>query len=83
MHAAEQPAELGKQARIFARTSPRNVIGSSALQKIAFLPSIPQIATKPAIALQQIRKAVEEQVATAAVLADAATYGNDNRFRED
>src|SRR6202795_5228019 len=38
-------------------------------------------ATKPAIALQQIRKAMEEEVATAPVLADAA-YGNDSQFRE-
>ena len=38
-------------------------------------------ATKPAIALQQIRKAVEEEVTTAPVLADAA-YGNDGQFRE-
>jgi SRSO17 transposase len=37
--------------------------------------------TKPAIALQQIRKAVEEEVTTAPVLADAA-YGNDGQFRE-
>jgi len=38
-------------------------------------------ATKPAIALQQIRKAVQEEVTTAPVLADAA-YGNDSQFRE-
>jgi SRSO17 transposase len=38
-------------------------------------------ATKPAIALGQIRKAVEEEVIKAPVLADAA-YGNDNQFRE-
>ena len=38
-------------------------------------------ATKPTIALEQIRKAVEEEVTPAPVLADAA-YGNDNRFRE-
>src|SRR3984957_18160315 len=38
--------------------------------------------TKPAIALQQIRKAVEEEVTTAPVLADAA-YGNDSQFREE
>jgi SRSO17 transposase len=38
-------------------------------------------ATKPAIALQQIRKAVEKEVTTAPVLADAA-YGNDSQFRE-
>jgi len=37
--------------------------------------------TKPAIALQQVRKAVEEKVTTAPVLADA-TYGNDGQFRE-
>jgi SRSO17 transposase len=38
-------------------------------------------ATKPAIALQQIRKALEEEVTQAPVLADAA-YGNDSQFRE-
>jgi SRSO17 transposase len=38
-------------------------------------------ATKPAIALQQIRKAVEEEVIPAPVLSDAA-YGNDSHFRE-
>ena len=38
-------------------------------------------ATKPVIALQQIRKAVEKEVTTAPVLADAA-YGNDHQFRE-
>ncbi len=38
-------------------------------------------ATKPAIALQQIRKAIEDEVTPAPVLADAA-YGNDSQFRE-
>ncbi len=37
-------------------------------------------ATKPAIALEQIRKALEEKVTKAPVLADAA-YGNDSQFR--
>ena len=37
--------------------------------------------TKPVIALAQIRQAVEQGVATAPVLADAA-YGNDSAFRE-
>lgn len=37
--------------------------------------------TKPAIALEQIRAAVERGIATAPVLADAA-YGTDTRFRE-
>src|SRR6202451_2061629 len=47
-------------------------------------PGIPEeisFATKPVIALQQIRKAVEEEVTTAPVLADAA-YGNDSQFRK-
>lgn len=38
-------------------------------------------ATKPAIALEQIRAAQEANVAAGVVLADAA-YGNDNRFRD-
>jgi SRSO17 transposase len=38
-------------------------------------------ATKPAIALQQIRGAVEEGIPTAPVLGDAG-YGNDTQFRE-
>jgi len=37
--------------------------------------------TKPAIALAQIRQAVEQEVPAAPVLADSA-YGNDTRFRE-
>ena len=36
--------------------------------------------TKPAVALGQIRQAVDDQVPTGVVLADAA-YGSDNRFR--
>jgi SRSO17 transposase len=45
------------------------------------IPEESSFATKPAIALQQIRKAVEEEVTTAPVLADAA-YGNDSQFRK-
>jgi SRSO17 transposase len=45
------------------------------------IPEEISFATKPTIALQQIRKAVGEQVTPAPVLADAA-YGNDSRFRE-
>ena len=45
------------------------------------IPEEISFATKPTIALQQIRKAVEEEVARAPVLADAA-YGNDSQFRE-
>ena len=37
--------------------------------------------TKPAIALEQIRQTVEQEVPSAPVLADAA-YGNDTQFRE-
>src|SRR6202166_1334079 len=45
------------------------------------IPGEISFATKPAIALQQIRKVVEEEVATAPVLADVA-YGNDSQFRK-
>src|ERR1700675_876314 len=50
-------------------------------RKATGIPREVTFATKPAIALQQIRKAMEEEVATAPVLADAA-YGNDSQFRE-
>src|SRR6202008_4400679 len=45
------------------------------------IPKEISFATKPTIALQQIRKAVEEEVTRAPVLADAA-YGNYSQFRE-
>jgi SRSO17 transposase len=45
------------------------------------IPKDIQFQTKPAIALQQIRQALEEGVPPAPVLADAA-YGNDSKFRE-
>ncbi len=47
----------------------------------AGIPNEIRFQTKPAIALAQIRQAVEQEVATAPVLADAA-YGNDSGFRE-
>ena len=50
-------------------------------RKQAGIPDEVSFQTKPAIALAQIRQAVEQEVATAPVLADAA-YGNDSRFRE-
>lgn len=50
-------------------------------RKKAGIPKQIQFQTKPAMALQQIRKAVEEEVPQAPVLADAA-YGNDSPFRE-
>ena len=50
-------------------------------RKEAGIPEEISFATKPTIALQQIRKAVEEEVTRAPVLADAA-YGNDSQFRE-
>ncbi len=46
------------------------------------IPQEIRFTTKPVIALQQIRKAVEENVTTAPVLTDAA-YGNDSQFREE
>lgn len=45
------------------------------------IPQQVQFQTKPAMALKQIQKAVEEGVPQAPVLADAA-YGNDSQFRE-
>jgi SRSO17 transposase len=45
------------------------------------IPEEISFATKPTIALQQIRKAIEAEVTLAPVLADAA-YGNDSQFRE-
>lgn len=50
-------------------------------RKQAGVPEEIQFETKPAIALQQIRAAVEQDVPRAPVLADAA-YGTDTRFRE-
>ena len=50
-------------------------------RKVTGIPREVAFATKTAIALQQIRKAVEEEVIPAPVLADAA-YGNDSQFRE-
>ncbi len=49
-------------------------------RKYTGIPEEISFATKPTIALQQIRKAVEEEVTRAPVLADAA-YGNDSQFR--
>src|SRR6266852_5473118 len=50
-------------------------------RKEAGIPKENSFATKPTIALQQIRQAIEEEVTSAPVLADAA-YGNDSQFRE-
>jgi hypothetical protein len=47
----------------------------------AGVPEEMSFATKPAIALQQIRGAVEEGIPTAPVLGDAG-YGNDTQFRQ-
>lgn len=50
-------------------------------RKATGIPQQITFATKPAIALQQIQEALEAEVPTAPVLADAA-YGNDSQFRE-
>jgi len=50
-------------------------------RKEAGIPEEISFATKPTIALQQIRQAIEQEVISAPVLADAA-YGNDSQFRE-
>jgi SRSO17 transposase len=52
-----------------------------ARRKRTGIPEQVQFATKTAIALEQIRVAVEQQVPLAPVLADAA-YGTDRQFRE-
>ncbi len=51
-------------------------------RKEAGIPKETPFATKPAIALQQIRQALAEEVTAAPVLADAG-YGNDSQFREE
>jgi SRSO17 transposase len=50
-------------------------------RKAAGIPETMVFQTKSEIALQQIRAAVDRQVPSAPVLADAA-YGNDSKFRE-
>ncbi len=50
-------------------------------RKAAGVPEEITFQTKPAIALAQIRQAVEQEVPSAPVVADAA-YGNDTQFRE-
>lgn len=50
-------------------------------RKTAGVPEEISFETKPAIALEQIRGAVAEGIATAPVLGDAG-YGNDTQFRE-
>ncbi len=50
-------------------------------RKEAGIPKEIAFTTKPTIALQQIRQAIEKEVTSAPVLADAA-YGNDSQFRE-
>jgi len=50
-------------------------------RKAAGVPNGIVFQTKPAIALAQIRQAVEREIPAAPVLADAA-YGNDSQFRE-
>ena len=49
-------------------------------RKATGIPEEIRFETKPEIALQQIRRAVEREIAPAPVLADAA-YGNDTKFR--
>jgi SRSO17 transposase len=50
-------------------------------RKEAGIPEEVSFATKPTIALQQIRQAIEQEVTLAPVLAGAA-YGNDSQLRE-
>src|SRR5262249_58745148 len=50
-------------------------------RKVTAIPEDVEFQTKPQIAFQQIRAAVDRQIPSAPVLADAA-YGNDTKFRE-
>jgi SRSO17 transposase len=60
---------------------PQEWADDQARRKQAGVPEEIQFETKPTIALQQIRAAVEQDVPRAPVLADAA-YGTDTQFRE-
>ena len=60
---------------------PQEWADDRARRKQAGVPEEIRFETKPAIALQQIRAAVEQEVPRAPVLADAG-YGTDTRFRE-
>jgi SRSO17 transposase len=60
---------------------PHEWADDQARRKQAGIPEEMKFETKPAIALQQIRTAVEQGVPQAPVLADAA-YGTDTQFRE-
>src|SRR5438309_4805332 len=60
---------------------PQEWADDKARRKQAGVPEDIQFETKPAIALQQIRAAVEQDVPRAPVVADAA-YGTDTQFRE-
>src|SRR5436305_3756570 len=60
---------------------PHEWADDQARRKQAGVPEEIQFETKPAIALQQIRTAVEQGVPQAPVLADAG-YGTDTQFRE-
>jgi SRSO17 transposase len=60
---------------------PESWAGDRERRKTTGVPDEILFQTKPAIALAQIRRAVEQEIPTAPVLADSA-YGNDTRFRE-
>src|ERR1019366_1479646 len=59
---------------------PESWVGDTARRKKTGVPAAIQFQTKPRIALDQIRQAVEQDVPRGVVLADAA-YGMDTQFR--
>ena len=59
---------------------PESWVGDTARRKKTGVPAAIQFQTKPRIALDQIRQAVEQDVPRGVVLADAA-YGMDSQFR--
>ena len=60
---------------------PESWAGDAERRETAGVPEAVRSQTKPMIALEQIRQAVEQGIPAAPVLADSA-YGNDTRFRE-
>ena len=75
---ASQYASLPVAWRLYL---PENWAKDRERRRIAGVHSGIAFQTKPAIALAQIRQAVEQEIPTAPVLADSA-YGNDTQFRE-
>jgi SRSO17 transposase len=78
LSAATHHASLPVAWRLYL---PESWASDAERRKAAGVPEAIRFATKPMMALEQIRRAVEQGVPAAPVLADSA-YGNETRFRE-